>query len=349
MIQALLAAALFGVSAPASKVLLGDVEPIPLAALLYLGSGLSLWWLQIARRLSKRSPVMEARLERADAGWLIGAILAGGVAAPIVLLFSLRHTPAATASLLLNFEGAATTSIAALIFKEAIGRRAWWAMGCVLAASALLSLNFNGEWGVSVGALGVLAACGLWGIDNNLTRHIAAKDPLAIVTWKGLGAAACSIGLSLVLGLRWPTVDVALKAMLLGSLSYGLSIVLFIRALRGLGAARTSALYGTAPLAGVIAAMVMLGEAPSVWLAVALPLMVGGTWLLLNEHHVHPHTHVLVAHDHAHRHDEAHHRHAHAVTESADQHAHRHEHPRLEHDHDHLPDLHHRHRHAADE
>ncbi len=348
MFQALLAALLFGASAPAAKVLLGDVDPIPLAALLYLGSGVGLMLIQIVQRLSGRSGVVEARLDRADAGWLLGAIVAGGVAAPIVLLFSLRSTPAATASLLLNFEGVATTLIAAVVFKEAIGRRAWVAMLCVLLGSLLLSLNLNGEWGLSLGALGVLAACVLWGIDNNLTRNIAEKDPLAIVTWKGLGAAACSIGLSFILGYHWPTIEVALKAMLLGCLSYGFSIVLFIRAMRSLGAARTSALYGTAPLAGVIVSILLLGETPSGWLWVALPLMLGGALLLLNEQHGHPHTHAIVAHDHVHRHDDLHHQHDHAAGEMAVQHAHWHEHVPLQHAHGHLPDTHHRHGHPTD-
>ncbi len=194
----------------------------------------------------------EARIEKSDAPWLLGAVLAGGVAAPIVLLFSLKNTPGATASLLLNFEGVATTLIAALVFRETVSRRAWWAIALVTLASITLSLNPLQGWGISAGALGIIAACVLWGLDNNFTRNISAKDPLVIVMIKGLGAGSFSLLLGWLLGYRLPGWDLVLKAFLLGSLSYGLSIILFIRALRGLGAARTSALFGTAPIAGVL-------------------------------------------------------------------------------------------------
>jgi len=347
MCQALLAASLFGASAPVAKLLLGDVEPVVLAALLYLGSGMSLLLIGFARRMSDRPGTVEAQIDRADVRWLVGAVLAGGVAAPIVLLFSLRSTPAATASLLLNFEGVATTFIAALVFKEAIGCRAWWAILCVTAASILLSLNVNGGWGLSIGALGILAACLLWGIDNNFTRNIAAKDPLAIVTLKGLGAGVCSLVLALILGNSLPTPGVALKAMLLGSLSYGLSVVLFIRAMRGLGAARTSALFGTAPLAGVAVSILLLGEAPTILLVTALPFMTVGALLLLNEQHGHTHTHAIVPHDHRHEHDDPHHAHPHERDMADERHSHWHTHDSLEHEHGHLPDIHHRHSHSA--
>ncbi len=223
MLQALLAAALFGASAPLAKLLLGEIQPIPLAALLYLGSGLGLLaW----TRLYRAPDGGEAPLAPRDIPWLLGTVLAGGVAGPIVLMFSLRNTPAATASLLLNFEAIATTLIAAIAFREAIGRRVWWAVAATTLASILLSWNANGGWGFSLGALGVLAACGLWGLDNNLTRHISAKDPLVIVIVKGLGAGTLSSVLALVVRQAFPRPAAALGAMLLGSVSYGLGIVL---------------------------------------------------------------------------------------------------------------------------
>jgi len=166
MIQALLAAVLFGASAPVAKLLLGMIEPIPLAGFLYLGSGIGLLLFKGIQHLGSRSVKVEAGISKTDIPWLTGAVLAGGVAAPIVLMFSLRTTPAATASLLLNFEGVATALIAALVFKEAIGGRIWWAVTCITVASILLSLNLSGEWGISLAALGVLCTCALWGLDS---------------------------------------------------------------------------------------------------------------------------------------------------------------------------------------
>jgi drug/metabolite transporter (DMT)-like permease len=347
--QALLAALLFGASAPSAKLLLGDIDPIPLAAFLYLGSGLGVLLVKAMQRLNRPGVTAEAQLRRADLGWLAGAILAGGIAAPIVLLFGLQYTPAATAALLLNFESVATTLIAALVFKEAISRRAWWAILVITLASMALSFNPASQWGFSLGALGILAACLLWGIDNNFTRNISAKDPLTIVTLKGLGAGSFSLLLAIILGQRLPSLGLALGAMLLGSLSYGLSIVLFIRALRALGAARTSALFGTAPLAGMVLSLVLFKD-PLTWLFIlAIPLMLIGAALLINEEHDHAHAHEALVHEHSHQHDDPHHQHAHADGELAgNAHSHLHTHSALQHAHPHLPDIHHRHTHPTE-
>jgi drug/metabolite transporter (DMT)-like permease len=343
--QALLAALLFGASAPLAKVLLGEVQPIPLAAFLYLGSGLGLLGIKIFQRI-RQSSENEAQIQKPDWPWLAGAILAGGVAAPIVLLFSLQQTPAATASLLLNFEGVATTLIAALVFKESISRNAGWAIGLITLSSIFLSINASGNWGFSLGAVGILAACFLWGLDNNFTRNISAKDPLAIVTIKGLGAGSFSLGMALILGQQFPTIAITLGAMLLGSLSYGLSVVLFIRAMRGLGAARTSALFGTAPLAGMLLSFVLFRELPGWLFLAAFPLMVIGTILLMSEEHEHHHIHEAIVHEHAHSHDEGHHEHD---QEDVQKHSHVHEHTEIDHSHQHMPDLEHRHDHPSEE
>ena len=351
MLQALLAALLFGASAPLSKLLLGEIDPVALAAYLYLGSGAGLLLFKSIWRASSRSAETEARIDRRDLPWLAGAILTGGVAAPIVLLISLRQTPGATASLLLNFESVATTLIATLVFKEAIDRRAGWAILCITIASILLSLNLAGEWGLSVGAIGVLAACALWGIDNNLTRNISAKDPLAIVTIKGFGAGAFSLALALVLGRPLPAPEIALKAMVVGSLGYGLSIMLFVRAMRELGAARTSTLFGTAPLAGVVLSFALLREMPSAAFFVALPIMIAGAALLLSEQHDHGHVHEAIAHDHCHQYDDEHHVHEHtifAIDCESRPHSHMHTHHPLDHEHSHMPDIHHRHPHLVE-
>ncbi|HEX3045653.1 MAG TPA: DMT family transporter [Bacillota bacterium] len=200
MFQAILAAALFGASAPLAKLLLGSIAPVPLAAFLYLGSGLGLLILSLFQKMNSQNQTKEAGITKTDLPWLAGTILAGGVAAPIVLMSSLRYTPAATASLLLNFEGVATTLIAALFFREAIGRRVWLAVICITAAGILLTGNFRGEWGFSLGAFGVIGACIFWGMDNNFTRNISDKNPVNIAMIKGLGAGSVSLIIALTLG-----------------------------------------------------------------------------------------------------------------------------------------------------
>ncbi len=353
VLKALAAALLFGINAPLSKVLLapgglGEVAPIPMAAFLYLGSGLGALALLRVRR-QEATTESEATLRRGDLPWLAGALLAGGVAAPIVLMFGLRVTPGATASLLLNFEGVATTLIAALAFREAVGRRVWGAIGLITVASIVLSWEPGGRLGVSLGALGILAACVLWGVDNNLTRNISARNPLTIVAAKGLGAGLFSLLLALLVGQPLPRPGAALVAMTLGSVSYGLSIMFFILALRDLGAARTSAFFSSAPFVGALLSFAILGESVRTQFLAALPLMLVGTVLLVTEQHAHRHRHGFQAHEHRHHHDDAHHDHAHTPGEVPPNgwHSHPHEHAPQVHEHPHAPDLHHRHQHEG--
>lgn len=348
MSQALLAALLFGASAPLAKLLLGEVAPISLAALLYLGCGIGVGLYKLLQRRNGAASDAEAQISRSDWKWLAGSVLAGGVAAPIILLVSLQTTPASTAALLLNFESVATMMIAALLFREAISRYAVWGIVIVTAASTLLSWDASGQWGLSLGALGIVVACIFWGIDNNVTRNISAKDPLTIVLVKGFGAGTFSLVLALILGNSLPPLPILLGALLLGSLSYGLSIVLFIRAMRGMGAARTSALFGTAPLAGVALSFLIFQDALTPFFVVALLLMVAAAIILLNEQHSHRHIHELITHEHRHRHDDGHHDHDHpGMTDRSLTHSHVHTHERIEHEHPHLPDIHHRHAHKA--
>jgi len=347
IIQALIAALLFGASAPLAKLLLGEVEPMPLAAFLYLGSGIGLLGVKLFQRINQQGLNGEAQIRKSDYLWLAGAIIAGGIAAPIILLFSLRNTPAATASLLLCFEGVATTLIAFFAFKESISRRAWWAIMLITLASIFLSINLNAERGFSMGALGIIAACVFWGIDNNFIRNISAKDPLIIVTIKGLGAGSLSLGMGMILGNKLPAWEVVLGTLVLGSLSYGVSIVLFIHAMRGLGAARTSALFGTAPIAGIILSLLLFREFPSWLFLVALPIMLIGTLFLVNEQHDHHHIHEIIVHEHSHIHDDGHHQHGHEG-EFAQKHSHIHQHDETAHVHHHMPDLHHRHIHSSE-
>jgi len=339
ILQALLAAIFFGASAPSAKLLLGDnIPPIYLAAFLYLGSGTGTFLIKMTRRMQSKD--VEAEIKSADIKWLAGAILSGGVLAPIILMVSLQNTSASTASLLLNFEGVGTTVIALLFFKEAISRRAWTAIIVITLASIFLSANFESGFGLSLGALGIILACVLWGVDNNFTRNISGKDPLAIVAWKGLAAGTFSFFLALSLGNLLPAVGTILVTLVLGFVSYGLSTILFIHSMRGLGAARTSALYGTAPLAGVLLSIFIFGEFPSFFFIIAAILMIGGALLLINEQHEHWHMHRVLIHEHSHKHDEFH---KHDKVDGI--HSHEHEHPAEEHEHDHMPDIHHRHGH----
>lgn len=346
VIKALIAAFLFGASAPLAKLLLGEVEPILLAAFLYLGSGIGLLGVKLFQYINRQGLNSEAQIKKPDYLWLAGAIIAGGIAAPITLLISLRNTPAATASLLLAFEGVATTLIAFFVFKESISQRAWWAIALITLASIFLSVNLHAEWGFSLGALGIIAACILWGIDNNFTRNISAKDPLTIVTIKGLGAGGFSLGLAMILGNKIPAWDVVLGALVLGGLSYGASIILFIHALRGIGAARTSALFSAAPLAGVLLSLLIFREFPSWLFVIAFPLMAAGTLFLVSEEHEHDHVHEMTIHEHAHVHDDGHHEHDHEGG-NVKKHSHYHKHDELIHAHHHMPDSDHRHIHKS--
>lgn len=344
MFQALLAALLFGASAPLAKLLLGVIDPIPMASFLYLGSGIGLLLYRFIMRLQKKQMDVEAKIDKSEFKWLIGAVLTGGVLAPIVLMFSLRNTPASTASMLLNFESVATTLIAFIVFKESIGKRIWLAVALITSASILLSWDFKGEWGLSIGALGVLLACTLWGIDNNFTRNISAKDPFITVTIKGIGAGMFSMFLAILTRNHFPSFPIILGAMLLGFLSYGLSIVLFILAMRNLGASRTSAFFGTAPFVGTLLSFLLFREVPNVFFYFALPIMIVGTIFILKENHEHKHQHQRSEHEHRHKHDE-HHQHYHEGSTEDLEHSHFHVHEEFEHSHSHTPDFHHRHAH----
>jgi drug/metabolite transporter (DMT)-like permease len=337
--MALLAAALFGASTPAAKHLLGDVGPLTLAGLLYLGAGVGLLVFKALR--GRRA---EAPLRRRDMPWLAGAIAAGGVAGPVLLLWGLAQTPASTASLLLSFEGVITVFIAAIAFGEAVARRVWLGAFVMLAGGLVLSYDPAAAFGVSIHAVAIIAACALWGVDNNLTRKISAADPAMITLIKGLVAGAINLLLGWLAAEPFPSVVTVFGAMALGALSYGASLVLYVRALRHLGAARAAAHFGTAPFFGAILAIVILGEPATGAFALSGALIAIATWLVLSERHQHAHAHEPLRHEHVHTHDE-HHRHTHTGAEGPEPHAHEHVHEPLEHSHPHLPDIHHRHPH----
>jgi len=339
---ALAAAALFGASTPLAKLLQADIAPGMLAGLLYLGSGAGLALVQIVRRRGGRAD--ETPLQPGDYPALAGAVLCGGVAAPLLLMWGLAGTSASGASLLLNLEGVLTALIAALVFKEAVGRRMAFAALLMLAAGLLLGYAPQAGFDLSLRTLAVCAACALWALDNNLTRRIAAADPVNIAMIKGLAAGGANVLAALALGAQLPPALPLAGSLILGWLGYGVSLVLYILALRHLGSARAAAHFSTAPFIGAALAIALLGEPVSAGFVAAFVLMAAATWLALTESHGHGHAHEPLAHRHMHTHD-AHHQHAHRGDEGPAPHTHPHRHEPLAHSHPHLPDLHHRHRH----
>ena len=338
-------AALFGASTPLAKLLLGAVDPWLLAGLLYLGSGIGLAVVQAGRFTLGVAPP-EAPLRRADLPWLAAVILAGGVIGPLLLMLGLSVTPASSAALLLNVEGLATMGLAWVVFREHTDRRIVSGALLILAGAVLLSWQ-GAAAGVGWGALAIIGACLAWGTDNNLTRKLSAADPVQIAMLKGLVAGMVNLGLALWHGAVLPSAAPLLGGALVGFLGYGVSLVLFVLALRHLGSARTAAYFSTAPFIGAVLAVALFGEPVTVRLLGAAVLMGVGLWLHLVEHHEHAHAHEATVHEHAHVHDE-HHQHAHAPDDPpGEPHVHPHRHAPLVHRHPHYPDLHHRHTHAA--
>jgi drug/metabolite transporter (DMT)-like permease len=336
---ALASALLFGASTPAAKLLAGEMPAVLLAGLLYAGSGLGLAaWL-----LLRRTPVVLPR--GADLPWLAGAVLSGGIVGPVLLMLGLASTSAASASLLLNLEGAFTALIAWFAFRENFDRRIALGLVLILAGGALLSYAPGEDYRFSPGILLIAGACLAWAIDNNLTRRIAAADAAALAAIKGLCAGPVNLAIAFAAGAAAPAAAQLLGAGLVGFLGYGVSLALFVVALRELGAARTGAYFSIAPFAGVALALVALGETPGTVFWVALPLVAWGVWLHVTERHEHRHVHEPLEHSHRHVHDE-HHRHPHDFDwDGAEPHAHAHRHERVEHSHAHYPDIHHRHEH----
>jgi len=336
---ALGAALLFGASTPLAKLLLGEVDPWLLAGFLYLGSGIGLAFLLV---LSGRK---RARLARGEWGWLAGAVLSGGVLGPVLLMWGLSRMPASGAALLLNAEAVFTALLAWFIFRENFDRRIALGMGLIVAGAVVLSWPGEAGFGAAAPALAVVGACLAWALDNNLTRKVALADARFIAMVKGLAAGATNTTLALALGAPVPAISIAAMAGLLGFAGYGISLALFVRALRDLGTARTGAYFSTAPFAGALLGLALLREPVTYELVAASVLMAWGVWLHLTERHAHLHAHEPVEHSHEHEHDE-HHRHEHPEPAAPGvRHTHRHRHEPMTHSHAHYPDSHHRHEH----
>jgi len=341
---ALGSACLFGASTPLAKLLLGAIDPWMAAGLLYLSAGIGLGaYTLVGHGLAL--PAREAPLRRADLPWMLAVIVSGGVLGPVLLMAGLARTPAATASLLLNLEGLASMGIAWIVFRENVDRRLLLGAFAILAGAAILSWQGNAT--LDIGALLVAAACLCWGIDNNLTRRLSSSDPVQIAMLKGLCAGSVNVALAVANSAALPGPGTIALAFCIGSLGYGVSIAMFVVALRHLGAARTGAYFSVAPFIGVLVAVPLLGEALPARLLLAGALMAFGLWLHVSERHEHEHTHEALEHEHAHLHD-AHHQHAHDPADPPGApHTHRHRHVRLTHRHPHYPDLHHRHEHTT--
>lgn len=361
ILHALLAAALFGASTPLAKLLLGQMAPTLLAGLLYAGSGLGLCGCLLWRAMRQRGAAPDlragqqvARLRGRDIGWLAGAIAAGGVAGPLLLLAGLAAMPASNAALLLNLEGVFTALLAWFVFHENFDRRILLGMTAIVAAGLLLSWRPGMQATLAPGALAIIGACLCWALDNNLTRKVAAADALQIAAWKGMVAGGVNLATALFLGVGWPPLSVSLAAGLLGFCGYGVSLVLFVLALRQLGSARTGAYFSVAPFIGAGLGIILLHEATDLRFWLAGGLMAVGLWLHLTERHGHRHVHDPLLHTHEHVHASArdgvppdlHHQHQHDFAwDGTTPHSHAHQHEVMAHTHAHFPDIHHRHRH----
>jgi drug/metabolite transporter (DMT)-like permease len=340
-----ISAALFGISPPLAKLLVKDIPPAALAGLLYLGAFIGLSIYSIGRREKTADHCKTAApLERKDFPWLAGALITGGVIGPISLMKGLTLVSGFSASLLLNLEGLATSVIAVSFFKEHGGKRLWLALGCMAAAGAFLTWDpGQGKFNMA-GPLLILLAMVCWGIDNNLTGMISDKDPIRIAKIKGFVAGTISLTIALTLGLKISLDLTILFALLLGSFSYGVSLVLFIKALKELGSSRVGVFFSIAPFVGAVASLIILREWIGWVMYPAAGFMLIGVWLIVSERHSHFHFHKAVIHIHSHNHHDMHHLHEHPEA-YREPHTHEHTHPESAHMHVHWPDTHHRHVH----
>ena len=327
---AILAAALYAINIPLSKILLQHISPTMMAAFLYLGAGAGLF----LYGLLSRSKEKQAPLTKAELPYTIGMVVLD-IAAPILLMFGLARTNAANASLLNNFEIVATALIAFFVFREALSKRLVLAIVLVTIASIFLSFEGAGSFRFNGGSLLVLAAACCWGLENNCTRMLSSKSSVQITTIKGIFSGLGSLVIALVLREPLPGFIWILAVLALGFVAYGLSINFYIQAQKDLGAAKTSAYYSIAPFLGVVFGMILPGEKPGLQFYAGLAVMIAATVLMVKDtislQHTHEHSHI---HTHPHRHGALEHTHAHSHT-----HTHTHVHGQQESDHSHSHDF----------
>jgi drug/metabolite transporter (DMT)-like permease len=340
-------AVLFGLAAPVAKVLLETSDPWVLAGILYCGAGVGLFGVHVALR--GIGPLAEARLTRRELPWLAAAVMCGGVLGPGLLLLGLARVSASAASLLLTLEGVLTALLAWFVFKENFDRRIALGMLSIVAGAIVLNWQPEATAGDLIGPAAIVGACLAWALDNNLTRKVSLSDPVQIAMIKGLVAGPVSLGIGYLLGSALPPLATVGLGAVTGFLGYGVSLVLFVLALRHLGTARTGAYFSIAPFVGAVVSVPLFGEAVTFQLVSAGALMAFGVWLHLSERHEHLHEHAEFAHEHRHTHDD-HHGHPHdgphdGPVDPAQAHSHWHVHTPLRHAHPHTPDSHHRHSH----
>ncbi len=347
---ALGSAVLFGAGAPLAKWLLDEISPWMLAGLLYLGSGVGLASYRLIK--TDREQALWPQLNTGEWKWLAAAIICGGGIAPVLLMWGLSEMPASRVSLLLNAEVVLTAVLAWLVFKENFDKRIALGMGAIVGGAVLLSWPSHeatiGASGIALfwPTLAVLLACLFWALDNNFTRKVALVDASWIACVKGLSAGASNLILAFALGAVLPAGVMLALAMAVGLFAYGVSLTLFVIALRHLGTARAGAYFSTAPFVGAALSVIFLGDSVTWQLLLASAMMAVGIWLHLTEHHAHLHQHVPMVHIHEHSHAEMdeHHTHGH-IPAFVGRHNHGHTHEALSHSHAHYPDSHHRHGH----
>jgi drug/metabolite transporter (DMT)-like permease len=342
---ALGAALLFGASTPFTKALGKEIDPVLLAGLLYLASGIGLALARAGIRRWRDATQREAGLTRRDLPWFAGAVVAGGIVGPVLLMVGLRETSGASASLLLNLESVFTALVAWFVFRENFDRRIALGMALITAGGVVLAtggrLEIRGQWG----ALAIAGACLAWALDNNLTKKVSASDPVQIALLKGLVAGTVNTLIGIWRQPAIPPARVLLGVAVVGFLGYGISLVAYVFALRHVGSARTGAYFSLAPFLGAGVAIAGFREPLTTTFAIGAALMASGIWLHVTERHDHDHVHEQVEHDHVHSHDE-HHQHAHDPgLATAGPHGHPHRHELMVHRHPHYPDIHHLHPH----
>jgi len=338
---ALLAALLYGISSPVSKILLETTSPELMASLLYLGAGFGMFAVSLLTKV-KNGKTNEAPLTKKDFPFVLGMILMIllDIAAPIFLMIGLSMTTAANASLLNNFEIVTTVLVAFFIFHEKIDRRLRIAIVLIVAASILLTFDDMSSFSFSTGSVFVLLACLCWGFENNCTRMLSVKNPMEIVVVKGFGAGFGALVIaSFVQGLE-TNLQSVIAALVLGFFAYGLSIYFYVLAQRYLGAAKTSAFYAFAPFIGAGISFAVFRTELTPLYAVAALVMVIGAFFAARGGHRHFHYHAAVTHDHLHSHDDGHHTHVHNPPVTGE-HSHVHTHEPVKHSHPHEAGVHH--------
>ncbi|MEN4013767.1 MAG: EamA family transporter [Chloroflexota bacterium] len=336
---AILSALLFGAATPLTKPLLSHLSSNQMAGLLYLGAALGVSIILIR----ERKMTMPWRLDSRNATRLIGAIFFGGVLGPLALMAGLRLASAASVSMWLNLEMVATAVLGHLFFKDHLTKNGWFAAGGILAAAILLAWG-EGAAGFQAGLL-VALACLCWGIDNHLTALIDGITPAQVTFWKGLVAGSTNLAIGMTLAPLLASGAMIFGGLVIGALAYGVSIVLYIASAQQLGATRSQLIFSSAPLWGVLLALLVLGERFTPQLGLAIVLFVVSITILFREQHSHAHVHIIQVHEHEHSHTDGHHDHAHEGIPAAARHSHTHQHEPIRHAHPHLPDLHHRHSH----